>query len=85
MVNGYIDIGTFSETWLKESDSVSMTGLYTAGFIFKSSPRQPGRNGGGTGIMYRESLDVKLSDCKENRSFEFRNGMFKFTSGPLKL
>ena len=21
--------------------------------------------------MYRESLDVKLTDCKENRSFEF--------------
>ena len=85
MVNGFIDICTVTETWLKECDSVSMAGLSTDGFIFKSFPRQSGRNGGGTGIMYRESLDVKLTDCKENRSFEFTDGMFKFTTGRLKL
>ena len=59
MVNGCIDICTFTEMWLKECDSVSMVALSTARFIFKSFLRQSGRNGGGTGIMYRESLDVK--------------------------
>ena len=71
MVNSCIDVCAITETWLKECDSVSIARLSTAGFVFRSFPRQSDRNGGGTGILCRESLDVKLSDCKEIRSFEF--------------
>ena len=59
------------ETWLKECDSVSIAGLSTAGFVFRSFPRQSGRSGGGTGILCKESLNVKSSDCGEFSSFEF--------------
>ncbi len=71
MVNSSIDICTFTVTWLQEYDSVSIAGLSTAGFIFQSFPRKSERRGGGTGIMCRESLDMKLSNYKETRSFEF--------------
>jgi exonuclease III len=56
---------------LKESDSVSIAGLSTAGFVFRSFPRQSGRSGGGTGILCKGSLNVKSSDCGEFNSFEF--------------
>ena len=71
MIDSCIDICTITQTWLRECDSVSIAGLSTAGFVFRSFPRQSGRNGGGTGIMCRESLDVKLIDCKEICLFEF--------------
>ena len=71
MVDSGIDICTITETWLKECDSVSIAGLSTAGFVFRSFPRQSGRSGGGTGILCKESLNVKSSDCGEFYSFEF--------------
>ena len=71
MVDSGIDICTITETWLKECDSVSIAGVSTAGFVFRSFPRQSGRSGGGTGILCRESLNVKSSDCGEFNSFEF--------------
>ena len=45
--------------------------LSVAGYIFKNFPRQSLRRGGGTGILYRDSLSVLLVDEKENMSFEF--------------
>ena len=36
MVDSGIDICTITETWLKERDSVSIAGLSTAGFVFRS-------------------------------------------------
>ena len=53
MVDSGIDICTITETWLKECDSVSIAGLSTAGFVFRSFPRQSGRSGGGTGAKNR--------------------------------
>ena len=53
MVDSDIDICTITETWLKECDSVSIAGLSTAGFVFKSFPRQSDRIGCGTGILCR--------------------------------
>ena len=40
-----------------------------------------GRSGGGTGIMYRDSLNVKRIDGGEHESFEFSEWM---VSGRLK-
>ena len=71
LVDSGIDICTITETWLKECDSVSIAGQSTAGFVFRSFPRQSGRSGGGTGILCKESLNVKSSDCGEFNSFEF--------------
>ena len=56
---------------MKECNSVSIAGLSTAGFVFRSFPRQSDRSGGGTGILCKESLNVKSSDCGEFNSFEF--------------
>ena len=42
----------FKTISLKECDSVSIAGLSTAGFVFRSFPRQSGRSGGGTGMEW---------------------------------
>ena len=71
MLDSGIDICTITETRLKECDSASIAGLSTAGFVFRSFPRKSGRNGGGTGILCKESLTVKSSDCGEFNSSDF--------------
>jgi hypothetical protein len=54
MVDSGIDIFTITETWLKECDSVSIAGLSTAGFVFRSFPRQSGR------IWWRHGYSVQI-------------------------
>lgn len=71
VVGKNIDICVVTETWLKDHDTVSIAGLSPNGYAFKSFPRQSERNGGGTGIMFKDSLNVNMIDGKENRSFEF--------------
>ena len=71
IINENIDICFFTETWLKDYDTVSFAGLSPTGYKFRNFSRQSERRGGGTGIMFRDSLDVRLSDAKENQSFEF--------------
>lgn len=71
IINENIDICLFTETWLKDYDTVSFAGLSPTGYKFRNFSRQSERRGGGTGIMFRDSLDVRLSDAKENQSFEF--------------
>ena len=62
---------TVTNTWLNDADFVSIAQLSVAGYSFKNFPRQSHNRGGGTGILFRDSLRVSLVDGKENKSFEF--------------
>lgn len=69
IVNENNDICVF--TWLKDCDTVSSALLSPTGYQFRNFPRLSGRRGGGTGIMFKDSLNVKMSDGNEKQSFEF--------------
>jgi len=71
IVNENIDICVFTETWLKDCDNVTIAGMSPTGYEFKNFPRLSERRGGGTGIMFKNSLNVNMSDGNEKQSFEF--------------
>ena len=56
------DIGlcTVTETWLNDADSVSIVQLSVAGYFFKNFSRQSQNRGGGTGILFRDPVNVSL-------------------------
>ena len=51
------------------ADFVRIAQLSVAGYSFKNFPRKSYNRGGGTGILFRDSLKVSLVDGKENKSF----------------
>ena len=57
----------FTETWLRPIDSVALNELCPAGYyVFKNFVRPLDRAGRGSGIMFRNLLDVSLVDGKEH-------------------
>ena len=54
-----IDLAFLTETWLKSSDTTTVKELCPPGFSFKHNSRQK-RRGGGIGLLYRSSLDVRV-------------------------
>ena len=56
VVENDIGLCTVTETWLNDVDSVSIAQLSVAGYSFKNFPRQSHNRGGGTGILFRDSL-----------------------------
>ena len=62
IVNSNIDICIITETWLKEYDYVTTAALSPNGYGFKGFPRQSNRAGGGTGIMFKDSLTVSMAE-----------------------
>ena len=64
----------FTESWLREGDDAMRAELCPDGYRFMGQNRI-GRNGGGTGIMYRDSLNAKRIDGGEHESFEFPEWM----------
>ena len=71
IVDSNIDICIITETWLKEYDYVTTPALSPNGYGFKGFPRQSNRAGGGTGIMFKDSLTVSMAEGKEMKSFEY--------------
>ena len=71
IVNENIDICIFTETWLKDWDTTTIAGLSPTGYEFRNFPRPSDRRAGGTGVMFKNSLNVNLSDGNEKQSFEF--------------
>ena len=52
------DLNAITETWLTEDDAAVRAELNPNGYNFLDHPRE-GRCGGGTGLIYRDSLRVK--------------------------
>ena len=77
VVENDIGLCTVTETWLNGDDSASIAQLSVAGYFFKNFSRQSQNRGGGTGILFRDSVNVSLVDGKENNSFEYSEWIFK--------
>ena len=58
VVENDIGLCTVTETWLNDVDSVSIAQLSVAGYSFKNFLRKSHNRGGGTGILFRDSLKV---------------------------
>ena len=71
VVENDIGLCTVTETWLNDAYSVSIDQLSVAGYFFKNFSRQSQNLGAGTGILFRDSINVSLVDGKENKSFEY--------------
>ena len=65
-----IDLCAVTETWLRAEDTVDLASLAPRGYSFRSAPRADGRNGGGTGIFVRDSLNIAFSESQQQQSFE---------------
>ena len=68
------DLFTFTESWLRDGDDAVRAEFCPDVYKFMGQNRI-GRSGGGTGIMYRDSLNVKRIDGGEHESFEFSEWM----------
>ena len=64
------DLFVVTETRLSADDAAVRAELCPDGYKFIDRPRL-GRRGGGTGLVYRDSLGVKKVDAGEKESFEF--------------
>ncbi|XP_078372669.1 uncharacterized protein LOC144656313 [Oculina patagonica] len=64
------DLFAITETWLCPDDAAVRAEVCPDGYNFNDHPRV-GRRGGGTGLVYRDSLDVKKVAAGEKESFEF--------------
>lgn len=71
IINENMDICVFMETWLKDRDTASIVGLLPAGYEFRNFPHLSGRYGGGIGIMFKDTLNDKMSDSNEKQCLEF--------------
>ena len=47
------------------------------GYFFKNFSRQTQNRGGGTGILFQESVNVSFVNGKENKSFEYSEWIAK--------
>lgn len=70
VIDKKIDVCAVTETWLRDEDTVALVALAPLGYSFRSAPRSDGRNGGGTGIFVRDSLNITLSESHQQQSFE---------------
>ena len=64
------DLFAITETWLSADNAAVRADLCPDGYKFIDHPRL-GRRGGGTGLVYRDSLGIKKADAGEKESFEF--------------
>ena len=77
VVENDIGLCTVTETLFNDVDSVSIAQLSVAGYFFNNFSRQSQNRGGGTGILFRDSVNVSLVDGRENKSFEYSEWIVK--------
>ena len=64
-----IDVWTVTETWLRDEDSVALAVLSSQGYSFRNVSREADRRGGGTGILVRDDIKIRMVNGEEKRSF----------------
>ena len=65
-----LDVVGITDSWLSSDNAAVRTELCPDGYKFLDHPRD-GLRGGGTGLIYRDSLCAKKLDAGIKRSFEF--------------
>ena len=78
------DLYAITETWLTEDDAAVRVELNLDGYNFLDHPRE-GRCGGGTGLIFRDSLRVKKVEAGEKSSFEFSEWTVTTVSNCIRL
>jgi exonuclease III len=79
-----LDVVGITESWLSSDDAAVRTELCPDGYKFLDHPRD-GLRGGGTGLIYRDSLCVKKLDAGIKRSFEFSEWSVTTSSHKLRI
>ena len=74
---GGIDLEKLYRATLNDADSVSIAQLSVACYFFRNFSRQSQNRGGGSGIVFRDSVNVSLVDGNENKSFEYSEWIVK--------
>lgn len=78
------DLHAITETWLTEKDAAVRAELALDGYNFVDHPRV-GRCGGGTGLIYRDTLRVQKVEAGEKESFEFSEWVVSTVSHKFRL
>ncbi|PFX33485.1 hypothetical protein AWC38_SpisGene1612 [Stylophora pistillata] len=79
-----VDIAIITETWLKSDDSTARIAATPPGYLLSDHPR-PDRNGGGTGILARDSLVVKQARAGICDTFEYSEWIIVSGTARLRL
>ena len=69
--NSDADLFTFTETWLSDKDTAAKLEFIPPGTHKFLHHSRSGRKGGGTGLLFKENIDMKKIDSGEKTSFEF--------------
>ena len=64
------DLITMTETWLTDNDSTVLNEFVPSGYKLVHRPRSI-RRGGGTGLVYRETINALQATAGEHNSFEY--------------
>ena len=78
------DLFAITETWLNSMDDAVRVEICPTGYKFLDHTRVD-RRGGGTGILYRESMDVSKVAAAQLHSFEYSEWKVKSDSQRLRL
>ena len=86
MVDKDIDILGITETWLhgNDLDNPVLAELVPSGYSFGHSARHDSR-GGGVGLMFKKSLNVKFPVAESYNSFEMVNAEIKLAGKSINL
>ena len=76
------DLLVLTETWLGCNDCAVRTQICPPGYKFADHGRD-NRRGGGTGLLYRDSINAVKGDAAELCSFEYSE--WKINSGPQRI
>ena len=82
--DGKADMCAMTETWLCENDSSVIHEITPPGYKFIHQPRI-NRRGGGTGLLFKETIDARQITAGENIAFEFAEYHISFKAFQLKL
>ena len=79
-----LDVVGITESWRSSDDAAVRTELCPDGYKFQDHPRD-GLRGGGTGLIYRDSLCAKKLDAGIKRSFVFSEWFVTTSSHKLRI
>ena len=85
VVSENIDICAITETWLRSEDDTIRQECQPAGYTFTDSPRQCGRQGGGTGLLCKSPLTQSAVNSGDKTSFEFSEWLVRGSAVPLRV
>ena len=78
------DVFAITETWFAEHDMANRGAVTLPGYKLLDQTRR-GRTGGGTALLFNESIDVQKVDGGECTSFEFSEYMLHYGSNKLRI